>query len=183
MGTLGGNLANASPAADTVPPLLVLDASVHLLGPEGEREVAMGDFFLGPGESVLGGDEIIVEVSAPASNVHIGSGFKRVSRVASDLAKVSAAALIEREGDRIAKARIALGSVFKTPVRALEAEGVLAGRTYAEVLLSRAGEIAVEEINPISDLRSTREYRQRMSAVLVRDALKLAWSRAMPERT
>lgn len=183
MGTLGGNLGNASPAADTVPPLLTMEAMVLLMGPEGEREVRMDEFFLGPGESVLGPDEIIVAVTAPSPAANTGGGFRRVSRVASDLAKVSVAALIEREGDRITRARVALGSVFKTPIRALEAEGELLGRTYSEEALSRAGEIAAQEVDPISDLRSTREYRQKMSALLARDALKLAWSRSMSERT
>jgi carbon-monoxide dehydrogenase medium subunit len=183
MGTLGGNLGNASPAADTVPPLLVMEAGVQILGPEGERVIPMSEFFLGPGKSILEADEIIVAVSAPAVGPYIGSGFTRLSRVASDLAKVSAAALIEREGDRIARARIALGSVFRTPVRAREAESELQGQSYSEASLSRASAVAVQEIDPISDLRSTREYRQKMSAVLVRDALKLAWSRSMPERT
>jgi CO/xanthine dehydrogenase FAD-binding subunit len=181
MGTLGGNLGNASPAADTAPPLLVMGAGLRLLGPGGERVVPIEEFFVAPGVSALKPGEIIVEASAPLPEPDSGSGFTRLSRVASDLAKVSVAASIQRQGTRIARARIALGSVFKTPLRAHEAEVLLREQPFNEALARRAGEIASGEIAPISDLRSTESYRRSVSAVLVREALNLAWSRSLPE--
>lgn len=178
MGTLGGNLGNASPAADTVPPLLVMGAQLDLVGPEGGRTVPIEGFFIGPGQSILEPSEIIIEVKIPGAATDSGSRFTRLSRVASDLAKVSVAALIQRQGDRIEAARIALGSVYKTPLRAHAAEALLRDQPFSEPLAMRAGEAASGEIAPISDLRSTKAYRRSVSAVLVREALKQAWSRS-----
>ncbi len=178
MGTLGGNLGNASPAADTVPPLLVMGAELRLLGPEGERWVPIDEFFIGPGASVRQPAEIIIEVRAPGPLPGWGSGFTRLSRVASDLAKVSVAAALVRDGERVSLARIALGSVYKTPLRAKRAEALLSEGAFSDGLAARAGEVAAGEIAPITDLRSTEAYRRSVSAVLVRDALKLAWSRS-----
>ena len=179
MGTVGGNLGNASPAADTVPPFLAMDASVRLEGPDGDRVVPMSEFFVGPGQSVREPDEIIIEVLVPAPDSETGSGFTRLTRVASDLAKVNVAALIERDGEKVGRARIALGSVYKTPLRALEAEQSLVGQPFSEELAEQAGEIASGEILPITDLRSTKDYRLLTSKVLARDALMLAWSRSL----
>ncbi len=181
MGTVGGNLGNASPAADTIPPFLVMDASLRLVGPDGERVVPMTEFFVGPGQSVRAPDEIITEVLAPPPDPDTGSGFTRLSRVASDLAKVSVAALITRDGDKAARVRIALGSVYKTPLRVWKAEQALVGEPFSEQLAEYTGEVASREIAPITDLRSTETYRRSTSKVLVRDALMLAWSRSFAE--
>ena len=175
MATIGGNLCNASPAADTAPPLMVYGARLRLKSLRGERAVPVEEFFRGPGETVLERGEILVEVEAPRPRG--GSAFIKLSRTAMDLAKVNVAVLVSLEGGVISAARIALGAVAPTPVRAREAERFLEGRAPTRENFRRAGEIASTEIRPITDLRSTAWYRREVSKVLVADALERAVGR------
>jgi len=178
MGTLGGNLCNASPAADSAPALLVLAAEVKLATRKGERQVPVDQFFVGPGETILTTNELLIEVEVPEVLPGTGSAFLKMGRISADLAKVSVAAMIVREGEVIQGCRIAMGSVAKTPLRMLETERVLIGKEWNDDLIDRAGDHASQEIEPITDIRSTAGYRREVTKVLVRDALKIAWKRA-----
>ena len=178
MGTLGGNLCNASPAADSVPPLLVFGAKVRLVTGDNDRILPLEDFFLGPGQTVLSPGELLLEIQLPEVLPHTGSAFLRMPRVSADLAKVSVAVKIVREGSVCKDCRIAFGSVAKTPLRTPETEKVLRGKTIDKKRLEEVSRQSSEEIQPITDIRSTAWYRKEVCRVLVRDAINTAWVRA-----
>ena len=183
MATLAGNICNASPGADTPPILLVLDAEVEICqlggGTEVERSrLPLGGFFAGPKKTVLKQGQMVSGITVPVPPEHSGAGFRRLARVSLDIAKINCAAYIEREGDRIRLARIALGSVAPTPVRAPTIENALEGQKYGERLIHRASELVAEDIAPIDDVRSTAEYRKQIGSLLVREALQQAWRRS-----
>ena len=177
MGTIGGNIANGSPASDTVPALLVFGADATLVGPEGERIVSVGDLLEGPGRTRIRSSEILTSIRLPLPAPGTASAFLKLSRVRADLSKVSVAVRVARDGDRVTSARIELGSVGPTIVRARDAETVLSQDTLDSKTAKRAGEKAAAEIRPIDDVRSTAEYRRRAAIALVHDGLLLAWQR------
>ena len=181
LGTIGGNLCSAGPSADTAPPLIALGASVRLLGAKGERSVSVESFFKGPGESLLKADEILLEVRVPVPPENCGGAyFKLMRRKAMDLALVGAAVFLRMDKGRkiCEEARIALGAVAPTPVRAPKAEQVLAGREVNEQTAAEAGNSARMEAKPISDIRASEAYRREMVAVLTRRAIMMALERA-----
>jgi len=178
MGTVGGNLCNASPAADSAPPLLVLGGRLKLVGGGPGRVVPLEDFYVGPGKTVLSSKELLIEVQLPESKDGTGSAFLKVVRVAADPAKLNVAVAIEREKDVCKDCRIALGSVAPKPFRTIEAEDILKGKRLTMDLIEKTSQRASEEIQPITDIRSTVEYRREVTKVIVRDAIKLAWGRA-----
>ena len=178
MGTIGGNLCNASPAADTAPALLALDAGVNLVTGEGSRNVPLGDFFTGPGKTVLARGEVMQSITVPEPQVGTGSAFLKVSRVIADISQVCAAVRVVRDGDRIIDCRIALGAVAPTPVRIGHAEESLTGTAGGVEAFERAARIVAEDIRPISDVRATAAYRLHAAKVIVRDALTTVWQRA-----
>ncbi len=178
MGTIGGNLCNASPASDCAPALLVLGARIKIRKLGAEREMPLEDFFVGPGETVLSEDEILTGIELPLFSNGIGSAFRKISRVSADLAKINAAVFIERNGDLCKECRIALGSVAKTPLRTKEAESMLQEERFGQSLVEMVAQKASEEISPITDLRSTEEYRREVAKVIIRTALVKAWERA-----
>lgn len=178
--TIGGNLCNASPAADTAPPLLTYDAEVVLASASGSRIVKLNRFFEGPKKTCLRKGELLVEVRfKPAGS---GVCFMKLGRRTSfTISIVSVAAKVEVEGGRLKNVRIALGSVAPMPVRALRLEEYLEGKTPTPENISRAAKLVLEDISPITDVRSTAEYRKRVSQVLVRDALMRAVKRVREE--
>lgn len=178
MGTLGGNVCCGSPASDTVPALLAFDAELTLTGPAGERALPLADFLLGPGRVALNPGEVLTRVRLPRPRLATGSAFVKITRVQADLAKASGAAVVTRDGDVIAQARIALGSVAPTVVRARAAEAFLQGKVFSPEVALEAGRIASGEVNPIDDVRSTAWYRRRVVTAIVHDALVAAWQRA-----
>ena len=178
MGTLGGNIANGSPASDTVPALVVLGAEAVIVGPEGERAALVADLLVRPGKTAIQQSELLKEIRIPESSANVGSAFLKLSRVRADLAKVSVAVRLVRNGDRIVNARIALGSVGPTVIRAKQASVALTDQPFSEELVLKAAEIAASEITPIDDVRSTAAYRRASAKALVFDALLLAWERA-----
>jgi carbon-monoxide dehydrogenase medium subunit len=178
MGTLGGNLCNGSPASDTVPALIALDARLRLVGTEGERVVSVEDFVLGPGRTDRRPGELLVSVSLPRWQPGTGSAFVKVSRVAADLAKASGAAVIVRDGDRIVDCRLAFGSVGPRVLRVRQAEELLKGQAFDSELALEAGRRVSEEITPIDDVRSSAEYRRQVVKAITHDVLRLAWDRA-----
>jgi carbon-monoxide dehydrogenase medium subunit len=178
MGTVVGNLCRASPAADTAPPLLVLQAEVRIAGPIEARIVPLEDFFIGPGQTVLQYYEMVTEIIVPGPPTGTGMAFSRATRVAADLAKVNVAAAVTVRNGACEDARIALGGVAPTPIRARKAEEVLKGEKLGDGVVQEAAEIAATEIRPIDDVRSSAEYRKELSKVLVRRAIRLSQQRA-----
>jgi carbon-monoxide dehydrogenase medium subunit len=148
--TLVGNICNASPAADTAPPLLVLEAKVNIIGPTGEKIVPINQFFTGVKKNILKKGEIVTSI--------------RKKEV--DLATVGVAVVCIRD-----EVRIALGAVAPVPVRAFKTEELLKGKTIDESLLEKSGKSALTEVSPISDVRSSQEYREEIVKVLVRRAI------------
>lgn len=179
MGTLGGNLCNASPAADTAPPLLVLDAEVAAASLGRKRSIPLIDFFVGPGETALGPDELLVEVRFRPPTVPHGAAFFKLGRKFSeDISVVNAAALVALDGGICVEARVALGAVAPTPLRPSEAEALLEGRRVTEGAIEAAAEAAAEVARPIGDVRASAAYRREMVKTAVSRALVDACRRA-----
>ncbi|KAB2851569.1 MAG: xanthine dehydrogenase family protein subunit M [Hyphomicrobiaceae bacterium] len=178
MGTLGGNLCNASPAADMAPALLAFDASVNLASSGGSRKVGLGDFFIGPGKTVLAKGEVMRSVELPQPEAGTASAFFKISRVVADISKISAAVRLVRSGNKVTGCRIALGAAAPVPQRIERAEQSLTGAAGSAEAFERAAAIAAEDISPISDVRASQSYRRHAARVIVRDALTAAWQRA-----
>ncbi|MEI6171326.1 MAG: FAD binding domain-containing protein, partial [bacterium] len=177
-GTIGGNICNGSPASDTVPALLVLGAEAILASASGERVVPLGDLLSGPGKVRLRDGEILTAVRLPKSVGQAGSAFLKIGRVRADLAKVNVAVRLTRdEAGRCASARIELGSVGPTVLRARKSELLLSKETVTDAKRLAAAEAAAGEIQPIDDVRSTAEYRRRVAVALVHDSIAIAWAR------
>ena len=177
LATLGGNIAHASPAADTVAALLALDAQVDIAGANGERSVPIDALFTGPGQTVLTPGEIITRfrLPSPASGSHY---IKHKIREVMDLAFIGVAAAVDMADGTITGARIGLAAVAPTPIRAMEAEGLLAGKSLTDALLAKVGEAAAAACSPISDLRCSAEHRREMVDVLTRRTVQEAVARA-----
>ena len=182
MGTLGGNLCTASPAADSVPPLLVMNGRVTLASREGSRTLNIEEFVSGPYTSAMAADEIMTEIHIPAGQDHGGSAFLKIARVAADISKLSCAVALQRDADRCVACRIALGAVAPLPLRIKGAEELLAGRQMDAALLAEAAARVSTEIRPISDVRSTETYRRQVAAVIFKDVFNMAWERAGGKR-
>jgi carbon-monoxide dehydrogenase medium subunit len=146
MGTIGGNLCNASPAADSAPPLIAFGGRVRLVDHEKERILALEDFFVGNGETVLSPKELLMEVHLPELIGPTGSAFIKMARVAADLAKISIATMLVREGDTCRECGIAMGGVAKTPFRLKKTEEVIKGKKFTPEVIEKAGLVASEEI-------------------------------------
>ncbi len=183
MGTIGGNLANGSPAADSAPALIVLGACVEIAGPDQKRRLPLEEFFVAPGRTVLQDGELLTEIVLPQPKDGTGSAFLKIARVAADIAKASGAVMMTREGDRIADCRIAFGSVAPRPIRTRKAELMLIGQRFSNDLMERASQIAAEEVTPIDDVRSQAWYRREAVRVLAFDGLNRAWQRTQSVRS
>jgi carbon-monoxide dehydrogenase medium subunit len=167
--TMGGNLADASPAADTAVPLLALEAIV-VTGKDGriDRQIPIDQFFTGPNRTVLKKGELIKEIvfSKPNSNAKMGY-LKLGRRNAMAISVVSLAILMEMETGKCKKARIGLGAVAPTPIRAYRTEAMLLGKEVTKQLIERCCDEITNEIRPISDIRASAEYRREMASVLL----------------
>ncbi|MBW2096474.1 MAG: xanthine dehydrogenase family protein subunit M [Deltaproteobacteria bacterium] len=174
--TVGGNLCNASPAADLSPSLLALEAKLRIVCPTGERTVPISNFFLGPGEAELRRNEILADIEIPVEPRAFGVYLKHSLRRSTDLAVVGVAVSLLFGGDshRVKEASIALGAVAPTPIRARTAEGILKGEKISKKLIQRAARAAVKESKPISDVRASADYRKEMIRVLTERALWMA---------
>lgn len=177
MATIGGNLCNASPAADSAVALLALEAEFHALGFEGERIISVEEFFKGPGMTSLNSTELLTAIYIPYPRENAGCSFQKTGRTSLDIATVNAAVLLTLDGGRIESCNIALGAVAPTPVRAHKAEAFLQGKEAAPETFKEASELVIEDISPITDVRATAEYRRAVSKALVRDALRNAAGR------
>jgi len=178
--TIGGNICHAVPSADSAPALLVLGATLSISGKTGERVVNIADFFKDVRKDALEKGELLTEVQLPVLPARTGTAFTKKGRVAvADLAVVNAAVRVTlTAGNTCQDACIALGAVAPVPLRARKAEAMLEGEEPREELLEKVAARAAEEIKPISDIRSSAEYRKTLSRVLVERALKEAVTRA-----
>jgi len=177
--TLGGNIVNASPAADLVPPLIAYDASIVLRASGGDRALPLAEFFTGPGQSVIAPDEILMEIRIPLLPPLSAATFIKLGqRRSMAISQVNLTTRLSIDNSNcVTGARIVLGAVAPTPIRAHSAEEMLAGKIISEDLIRMAAEKAREEVTPISDVRASLEYRLEMTEVLVRRALFATWKK------
>jgi carbon-monoxide dehydrogenase medium subunit len=187
MATLGGNICRASRLSDMVPPLLVLDSEVKIVGLRNEKRVRLEDFFKGPGITILKRGEILTEVWVPPLRPHTGTAFMKMMRTEQDCSKVSAAVAITVKGTRenqvCEDVKIAIGAVAPTPplryiANLRKAEDLLRGRELTNTVIAEAAAVAAEQIAPKTDIRSTAEYRKELTEVLVRRIVKKGVERA-----
>ncbi len=177
LATVGGNICNASPSGDMLPALLSFSAECRLSGLDGHRRVALDQLFTGPGQTVLSHDEILTEISLPPPPPNTGSLYiKHSPRGAMDIATVGVASVVtvDRRSGVCTDARIALGAIAPTPLRAYAAEDMLRGRELDAELLQAAADQAMSQTSPIDDVRGTARYRREMSGVLTRRTLEQA---------
>jgi aerobic carbon-monoxide dehydrogenase medium subunit len=180
--TVGGNLANASPAADLVPCLLALDGVVTLVGPDGERDLPVERFLLGPNRTARRPEELLTRVTLPALPARAATAFLKAGRRrAMEISVVCVAArlTLDASRERCLEARVALGAVAPTAVRVHEAERALEGQPVGAEAFRRASEAAQRACRPIDDVRASATFRQHLVGVLVRRALDRCVERAM----
>ena len=172
--TVGGNMANATPSADVAPALIALNATAKITGASGDRTVPLEEYFRGPGQTVMGTDEILTEITIRKTGPRlVGEYIKFSPREMMDLAYVGVAVAYNL-GDSDKKCdgvRIVLGAVAPTPLRAKRAEAALEGQVLTDALAEKVGRIAAEEAKPISDVRSSADYRRAMVGAMTKRAL------------
>ncbi len=174
-GTMVGNICNASPSADTAPILLAMNARVEVQNDGEKREIALEHFFKGVKKTVLVPGDIVTGIVIPALGENEGSAYlKHAVRKAMDLAIVGVGCWIRMNGKTVEDARITMGGVGITPLRAKNAEQLLIGHEITEELLEQVGVAASEECSPISDVRASKEYRVDMIRVYTKRAIRKA---------
>lgn len=179
--SVGGNLCNSSPAADSIPALLALGAQCDIAGPQGTRTVAVREFCTAPGRNVLTRGEFLVALRFAPPAPNSGSGYLRfIPRNEMDIAVVGAAAWLQLDAaaKTITAARVALGAVAPTPVLAAEANAYLVGQPVSDATFEHAGELAKKSAKPISDRRGPADYRLHLVGVMTKRALAVAAARA-----
>lgn len=180
--TIGGNIGSARPAADMPPSLIAYGATVMLESSSGKREILLENFFKGPGFTEIGLNEVLTEIRVPVPHQGEGAGYINLGvRKAQDCNIVNVASFIaldEKDGT-IKKARIVMGSVGPTPLRAASAEAVLMGQKPDEALFLKAGEAARQDCTPIDDFRGAASYRKAMVGVLTKRTLDIAHRQAI----
>jgi carbon-monoxide dehydrogenase medium subunit len=171
--TLGGNLANAAPSAEMAPPLIALGALVKLVGPDGDRLLPLENFFKGPGVTDLQPGELLVEVMVPRPPAARKMIYLRHSlRRSMDISLVNMAVCFDDDQNVTQNVRVVLGAVAPTPIRARKTEHLLEGKTLDQELINQAAELAAGECQPITDVRSTADYRREIVKVLVRRSFR-----------
>jgi carbon-monoxide dehydrogenase medium subunit len=179
LATVGGNLCNAAPSADMAPPLLALEAEAVIAGPKGRRRVPLADFFKGVRSTVLGQDELLLELAVPAPGPRSGGQYLRhTPRRELDIAVVGVASQLTLSDGVCKKARIALAAVAPVPLRATEAERALEGQAVTPEKIAQAAELAVQAARPISDQRGSADFRRHLVRTLTRRTLTTALERA-----
>jgi carbon-monoxide dehydrogenase medium subunit len=172
MATIGGNLCNAAPSAETSPALIGLGAKIKIIGPEGERIIPLEDFFVGPGKTALKVGEVLVEIQVPVLKPNTkGIYYKHAIRGSIDSSIVGVAAILTMERNVCRDAMVVLGAVASTAIRAKRAEKFLIGQKINEALVDEAAKTAAREAKPITDVRATAEYRREMVKVFVKRAV------------
>lgn len=179
--SLGGNLCNASPAADSIPALIAHAAVCLIAGPEGERRLPVEEFCTAPGKTALQPGELLVALHLPPPAPGFGAAYLRFTpRNEMDIAVAGAgvALRLEADGQTVASARIALGAVAPRPLFAPEAGAALVGRPLTSAAIAEAAELARAAARPIDDMRGTARYRRHLAGVLTQRALAIAQRRA-----
>ena len=171
--TVGGNMANATPSADVAPSLIALNATAKIVDAGGERIVALEEFFRGPGQTIMNPHEILTEIIIPKTSQQlVGEYIKFSPRDMMDLAYVGVAVAYNIAADkRCIGVRIVLGAVAPTPIRARNAEALLEGHLLTQELAAKVGAVAAQESKPISDVRSSADYRRAMVGAMTKRAL------------
>ena len=187
LATIGGNLCNAAPSAETASPLLSFSASARIAGPKGESTLHLESFFSGPGTTVLQEGELLTELFLPEPPPRMGSVYiKHCPRGSMDIAVVGVAVMVALSSgnSKVEECRIGLGAVGPTPFRATGAEELLRDKKPTELLVQEVAQRAATESTPISDIRGSAEYRSQMVRVLTARALLIALERAhSPEKS
>ena len=181
-GTVGGNLCNAAPSADMAPALLVLGAKAAIVSKRGERVVPLEDFFVGPGKTVLENHEILVRLEVPVMKLRSAGEYVKLGiRKAMDIAVAGVAAVLSLDAADgfCVEAKVALGAVAPTPMRAGKAEKALTGKKIDLEVMEIAAKAAAEEASPITDIRASEAYRRAMVRVLTRRAIKHAYEKCI----
>jgi CO/xanthine dehydrogenase FAD-binding subunit len=179
--SVGGNLCNSGPAADSTPSLIALGAVAIIAGPKGRREVAAENFCVGPGKNVLQAGEFLVELRLPPRPAHSGSHYRRfIPRNEMDIAVVGvgASVALDATGEKFVSARIVLGAVGPTPLFAKAAGDLLAGQPVSDQTIGRAADAARAIASPIDDMRGTKEFRLHVTGVLTRRVIEEAVKQA-----
>jgi carbon-monoxide dehydrogenase medium subunit len=183
--TMGGNLCNAAPSGDSIPAMIVLEATCTIAGPTGVRIAPVESFCTGPGKTILLCDELLVSIHFPPPITHSGTCYLRfVPRHEMDIAVVGVGARVDLSDDfqKIASARIALGAVAPTPILVREASDYLIGKIPSETAFNQASALAQKAARPITDMRGTISYRQHLVGILTKRALLGAVDRARIQR-
>ena len=177
--SLGGNLCNATPSADSIPPMIVLSGTANIAGPNGNRQVAIEDFCTGVRQNALGSGEILVSLHFPAPVANSGANYIRfIPRNEMDIAVAGAGVSVVLDNGVIKEARVSLASVAPTPLFVQEAGDAIAGKPANDETVRIASGIARDAARPITDMRGTIEFRQHLCEVLTRRALNTAIERA-----
>ena len=177
--SVGGNLCNGSPAADTTPALIALGAKARIAGGKQIREVPVEEFVVSPGRTILKPGEIVVEFAIPAPKPHSADAYLRfIPRNEMDIAVVGVGTSLTLAGDVVKAARIALGAVGPTPIVAIKAGESLIGKTLDNAAIEAAAQLAIEAATPIDDMRGTAEFRKHVTGVLTRRTIQIAADRA-----
>jgi carbon-monoxide dehydrogenase medium subunit len=171
--TIGGNMANATPSADVAPGLIALNATAKIASADAERTVALEEFFRGPGQNIMNADEILTEITIPKTGAQlVGEYIKFSPRDMMDLAYIGVAVAYNFGSDKKCQGvRIVLGAVAPTPIRAKNSEALLEGKALTEELATKVGDEAAKESKPISDVRSSADYRRAMVGVMTKRAI------------
>ena len=179
--TVGGNLCNAAPSADGAPPLMVVEAVLIIAGPHGEREVPISEFFKGPGQHCMQPDEVLTAIVIPELSMHTGMAFLKSGRVTQDIAVANVAVCIEMADGICKKCRVAAGAVGPVPMELQGVESFVEGKEITQDLLLEIQDKAAGEVTPITDVRSTENYRRTITGVMVKRALEQALNQAKQE--
>ena len=179
--TVGGNLCNAAPSADGAPPLMVMEAVLIIEGPHGEREVPISEFFKGPGQHCMQPDEVLTAIVIPELPMHTGMAFLKSGRVTQDIAVANVAVCIEMADGICKKCRVAAGAVGPVPMELQGVESFVEGKEITQDLLLEIQDKAAGEVTPITDVRSTENYRRTITGVMVKRALEQALNQAKQE--
>lgn len=175
LGTVGGNICNAAPSADSAPALLCLGARAIVASNTGTRKVNLDDFFVAPGKTIMGSNELLIEIEVPTPPPHsAGCYMRHTTREEMDIAVAGVASFLtlSPRSKKPKEVRIALGAVAPTPLRVHGAEAMLIGKAVTQRIIEEVAEKAAEEANPISDIRASAEYRRELVKVLTRRTLR-----------
>lgn len=175
MASIGGNICNASPVADTVGPCMCYGAKLELKSKKGTRLINEEEFFLKPGVTLIRPDEILTAVILPAPAKDTGAAFTKMARVRPDIAKISITCAITRDGDKVKTCRMAMGSVAPKPLYLGEIASALDGKTMTHELIEETAVKVHDFVHPIGDHGTTAEYRKEMAHLVAKEILEEAW--------